>query len=396
MIETLFSKSNQATDKRLFFIEVSIIKKIPFVDLKSQYLNLKQEFDEAILKVVSETAFISGKYAQEFEKSFAEYLGIKHCISCANGTDALEIGLKAIGVGIDDEVLVPANTWISTAEAVTNIGAKVVFVDNDPLFYNIDPSKIEEKITPKTKAIIVVHLYGLSAEMDEIMVIAKKYNLKVLEDCAQAHGAKYKEKTVGTFGDVATFSFYPSKNLGAFGDAGGVVTDSDEVAEKARLIANHGQISKNRHILEGRNSRLDGIQAAVLSIKLPHLESWIEARRKHAETYNSLLVNSGLLLPSSPEYSRHTYHLYVIQVPNRDRVQAKLAQEGIETGVHYPIALPLMEAYSYLEHQPFDFPIASLQMDKLLSLPMYAELTDEMIEKVCYCLKNAIALTATN
>lgn len=306
----------------------------------------------------------------------------------------MEIALKAIGIGRGDEVLVPANTFLATAEAVTNIGGKVVFADNDPVFYNLDPAKIEEKITSKTKAIIVVHLYGLPAEMDEIMAIAKKHNLKVLEDCAQAHGAKYKGKTVGTFGDAATFSFYPSKNLGAFGDAGGIVTNSDEVAEKARMIANHGQISKNRHILEGRNSRLDGIQAAVLSIKLPHLNEWIEARRKHAETYNSLLAASGLLLPSAPEYSTHTYHLYVIQVENRENVQAKLAQEGIETGVHYPIALPLMEAYSYLNHQSSDFPVASAQMGKLLSLPMYAELTDEVIEYVCYCLKNAISMTA--
>ncbi len=306
----------------------------------------------------------------------------------------MEIALKAIGIGIGDEVLVPANTFLATAEAVTNIGGKVVFVDNDPVFYNLNPTKIEEKITPNTKAIIVVHLYGLPADMDEIMAIAKKHNLKVLEDCAQAHGAKYKGKTVGTFGDAATFSFYPSKNLGAFGDAGGIVTNSNEVAEKARMIANHGQISKNRHILEGRNSRLDGIQAAVLSIKLPHLDEWIEARRKHAETYNSLLATSGLLLSSAPEYSTHTFHLYVIQVENRENVQAKLAQEGIETGIHYPIALPLMEAYSYLNHDPSDFPVASAQMGKLLSLPMYAELTDEMIEYVCYCLKNAISMTA--
>ncbi len=350
---------------------------------------MKDELDAAILKVVAETAFISGRYAKEFEESFAEYIGVQHCVAVANGTDALEIGLQAIGVGVGDEVLVPANTWISTAEAVTNIGATVVFVDIDDKFYNLDSSKIEAKITPKTKAIIPVHLYGLAAEMDEIMAIAKKHNLKVLEDCAQAHGATYNGKTVGTFGDVATFSFYPSKNLGAFGDAGGIVSNSSEVAEKARLIANHGQLSKNRHTLEGRNSRLDGIQAAVLSVKLPHLNSWLEARRKHAETYNKLLADSGLTLPTAPEHSRHTYHLYVVQVPNREKVIAKLADDGIETGIHYPIALPLMEAYAYLGHQPSDFPVASAQMDKILSLPMYAELTDEMIERVCRSLKNA-------
>ncbi len=357
---------------------------------------MKDELDAAILKVVSETAFISGKYAKEFETSFAEYLGVNHCVAVANGTDALEIGLQAIGVGVGDEVIVPANTWISTAEAVTNIGAKVVFVDIDENFYNLDPSGIEEKITARTKAIIPVHLYGLPAEMDEILAVARKHKLKVLEDCAQAHGATYKGQTVGTFGDVATFSFYPSKNLGAFGDAGGIVSNSAEVAEKARLIANHGQIAKNRHTLEGRNSRLDGIQAAVLSVKLPQLESWLEARRKNAETYNNLLKDSGLTTPTAPEHSRHTYHLYVVRVPNREKVIAKLSEDGIETGIHYPIALPLMEAYAYLGHRPSDFPVASSQMDQILSLPMYAELTDEMIERVCQSLKNAIALSATN
>jgi dTDP-4-amino-4,6-dideoxygalactose transaminase len=324
---------------------------IPFVDLKSQYLSLKQEFDEAILKVVSETAFIGGKYAKAFEDAFAEYLGVNHCVGVANGTDALEIGLRAIGVGVGDEVLLPANTFFATAEAVGNVGAKAVFVDIEPNFYNINPWKIEEKITPRTKAIIPVHLYGLPAAMDEIMAIARKHGLKVLEDCAQAHGATYKGKTVGTFGDVATFSFYPSKNLGAFGDAGAIVSNSAETAETARLIANHGQIAKNRHSLIGRNSRLDGIQAAVLSVKLPHLDAWLEARRRNAALYNELLKDSGLPLPLAPEHSRHTYHLYVVSVPNRAAVQQKLSDEGIETGLHYPTALPFNEAYAHHSYQ---------------------------------------------
>jgi dTDP-4-amino-4,6-dideoxygalactose transaminase len=368
---------------------------IPFVDLKSQYQSLKHEFDEAILKVVAETAFISGKYARAFEEAFAEYLGVQHCIAVANGTDALEIGLKAIGVGVGDEVLVPANTFFATAEAVGNVGAKPVFVDIEPNFYNLDPSKIEEKITPRTKALIPVHLYGLPAEMDEIMALAQKHGLKVLEDCAQAHGATYKGKTVGTFGDVATFSFYPSKNLGAFGDAGAIVTNNAETAEIARLIANHGQIAKNRHSLIGRNSRLDGIQAAVLSVKLPHLDAWLEARRRNAALYNELLADSGLQLPFAPEHSRHTYHLYVVQVPNREAVQQKLSEAGIESGTHYPTALPFLEAYAHLNYQPTDFPVAHAQMDKILSLPMYAELTEEMIERVCQTLKSAIVMSAT-
>lgn len=365
--------------------------RVPFVDLKAQYLSLKHELDEAIMKVVSETAFISGKYAAVFEASFAEYIDVNHCVACANGTDALEIGLQAIGVGPGDEVLVPANTFIATAEGVSNIEAKPVFVDCDPLYYNIDPKRIEEKITPKTKAIIAVHLYGLPAEMDEIVTIARKHGLKVLEDTAQAHGATYKGKKAGSFGDVATFSFYPSKNLGAFGDAGAIVTNDKEVAERARLIANHGQIAKNRHTIVGRNSRMDGIQAAVLSVKLPHLDSWLEARRSHARAYKELLAASELILPVEPEYSRHVYHLYVVRVADRGTVAAKLNEAGIETGIHYPTALPFMEAYGYLNHTPTDLPVAHSQMSNLLSLPMYAELTDEMIVEVCKQLKNTVS-----
>ena len=365
--------------------------KVPFVDLKAQYLSLKDEFDSAIAKVVSETAFVSGRYAAAFEESFAEYLGVEHCVAVANGTDALEIALRAIGVEPDDEVIVPANTFLATGEAVTNIGARVVFVDNDPVYYNIDPAKIEEKITSKTKAIIPVHLYGLPAEMDAIMAIAGKHGLKVLEDCAQAHGSTYKGQKVGSFGDAATFSFYPSKNLGAFGDAGAIVTNNPEYADKARLIANHGQISKNRHTIEGRNSRMDGIQGAVLSVKLPHLDGWLDARRQHERLYGELLKDTDMILPLAPGYSRHTYHLYVVRVANRDIVQTKLGDAGIETGIHYPTALPFMEAYEYVGATPPDFPVAHSQMSGLLSLPMYAELTDEMIEYVCLNLQNAVS-----
>lgn len=368
--------------------------KVPFVDLKAQYLSLKDEIDAAVAGVMAETAFISGKYATAFENEFAEYLGESHCIACANGTDAIEIALKAVGAEPGDEVLLPANTFIATAEAVSNIGAKPIFVDIEPTSYNIDPEKIEEKITPRTRAIIAVHLYGLPAEMEKIMAIAQKHDLKVLEDTAQAHGATYKGQKTGTFGDVATFSFYPSKNLGAFGDAGAIATNNKEIAARARLIANHGQAAKNLHTIEGRNSRMDGIQAAVLSVKLPHLEDWLEARRANARTYDDLLRGSGLILPISPEHSRHTYHLYVVQVDDRDAVQTKLGEAGIETGTHYPIALPFMEAYRYLDHQLSDFPVAHSQMSRILSLPMYAELTKGQIEYVCSTLNNAISLSA--
>ena len=364
--------------------------KVPFVDLKAQYLSLKNEFDAAIAKVVSDTAFIGGRYAAAFEEAFAEYLGVEHCVAVANGTDAIEIALQAVGVEAGDEVLLPANTFIATAEGVSNIGAKPIFVDIDPLFYHIDPAKIEEKITPRTKAIIAVHLYGLPADMDSIMPIAFKHGLKVIEDTAQSHGATYKGQKVGSFGDAATFSFYPSKNLGAFGDAGAIVTNNIETADRARLIANHGQAAKNRHTIIGRNSRMDGIQAAVLSVKLPHLDSWLEARRSRAKLYNEILSDSDFVLPIEPEHARHTYHLYVGQVPDRDAVQAKLGEAGIEAGVHYPTALPFMEAYAHLGLVPSDFPVAHSQMSRILSLPMYAELTDEMIEYVCEALKASV------
>lgn len=369
--------------------------KVPFVDLKAQYLGLKHELDSAISSVVGETAFISGRYADAFEKSFAEYIGVSHCVACANGTDAIEIALEAVGVKPGDEVIVPANTWISTAEAVTTVGATPVFCDSDAKTYNIDPARIEEKITPKTTAIIPVHLYGLPAEMYAIMQIARRHGLKVIEDCAQAHGATYHGRRVGSFGDAATFSFYPSKNLGAFGDAGGIVTNDSEIAAVARLIANHGQVAKNRHSIEGRNSRLDGIQAAVLSVKLPHLEGWIEARRSHASLYRELLAGTGIVRPVEPEGLRHTYHLYIVQVAGRDAIQQRLADLGIETGVHYPTALPFMEAYAGRGQSPADFPVAHAQMGQLLSLPMYAELTDEMIAVVCRELRSAVRLRAS-
>src|SRR5688572_13655014 len=269
-----------------------MVMKVPFVDLKAQYLSLKDEFDAAISQVVSQTAFVGGRYAAAFESEFAEYLGVGHCVAVANGTDAIEIALKAVGIEPGDEVLVPANTFFATAEAVGNIGAIPVFVDCDAATYNIDAAKIEERITSNTKAIIPVHLYGLPADMDAIMPIASKHGFKVIEDCAQAHGATYKGRKVGSFGDAATFSFYPSKNLGAFGDAGAIVTNSAEVADSARLIANHGQPAKNRHTIVGRNSRIDGIQAAVLSVKLKHLDKWLDARRENAAIYNDLLAGS--------------------------------------------------------------------------------------------------------
>lgn len=365
--------------------------KIPFVDLKAQYDSIKAEIDHAIASVINETAFIKSPYIAAFEKSFAEYLGIKHCIGCANGTDAIEIALRVLEVGPGDEVIVPANTWISTAEAVTTAGAKVVFVDNHPELYTIDASQIEGKITANTKAIIPVHLYGLPAEMDSIMRLASQYNLKVIEDCAQCHGATYKGKTTGTFGDIATFSFFPGKNLGAYGDAGGIVTNDDELARMCRMIGDHGRLGKYDHGLEGRNSRLDGLQAAILSAKLPYLTQWTDARRSNALVYDHYLSKLDIQRPVAPNDSRHVYHLYVIQVPQREIIQERLQEKGIATGIHYPIALPLLSAYQYLGHTASDYPVAAAGMNRILSLPMYAEMTEEKIKYVVECLADALS-----
>jgi len=364
--------------------------KIQFVDLKAQYDSIKDEIDRAIATVIDETAFIKSSYIGDFERAFAAFLGVKNCVGCANGTDAIEIALRALGIGSGDEVLVPANTWISTAEAVTTAGAKVTFVDNHPELYTIDVSKIEEKITPNTRAIIPVHLYGLPAEMDTIMALARKYNLRVIEDCAQCHGATYKGKTTGTFGDIATFSFFPGKNLGAYGDAGGIVTNDDELAKFCRMIGDHGRLGKYDHGLEGRNSRLDGLQASILSAKLPHLKDWTAARRKNAEIYDHYLSKLDIQRPIAPADSTHVYHLYVIQVPQRERIQEHLQSKGVATGIHYPIALPLLSAYKYLGHTAQDFQVAAAGMTRILSLPMYAEMNEEKIAYVASALAEAL------
>jgi len=363
---------------------------VQFVDLKAQYQSIKGEIDSAINNVISETAFISGKYALKFEEEFASFLGIKHVVSCANGTDSLEILLKAYGIGEGDEVIVPANSWISTSESVTTAGAKVVFVDADAHTYTINTALIEKAITSKTKAIIPVHLYGCPADMDPIMELASKHNLVVIEDCAQAHGAKYKGKMIGTIGHASSFSFYPGKNLGAYGDAGGMATNDDEIATKIRMIANHGRLGKHDHGIEGRNSRLDGIQAAILSAKLPYLNKWTDARIKNAAIYNECLKGSGLQIPITPDYAKHVFHLYVVKVKNREKVQETLKLKEIETGIHYPIALPLLKAYEYQGHTAEDFPVSSTQMGELLSLPMYAEITEEQIRYVCNSLMEAV------
>lgn len=361
------------------------MQSIPFVDLKKQYLSIKDQIDRAISDVISNSAFIGGSYVQQFEKEFAEYCGTKHCIGVGNGTDSLYIALKSLGIGVGDEVITSAFSFIATSEAITLSGAKTVFVDIDPMSYNIDVSKIEERITDRTKAIIPVHLYGRPAEMDKIKEIAVKYDLKVIEDAAQAHGAHYRDQKVGSMGDIASFSFYPGKNLGAYGDGGALVTDDDELANRARKIANHGRISKYDHEMEGVNSRLDGIQAAILTIKLNYLDKWTANRISNAETYYEHLQKSDLQIPLNTNSVRSVFHLYVIRLQknNRDAFRDKLSSEGIATGIHYPIALPFLKAYAYLNHKDSEFPEARRASNEVVSLPMYPELNPQQINYIC-------------
>ncbi|EKS07980.1 DegT/DnrJ/EryC1/StrS family aminotransferase [Leptospira santarosai] len=369
-------------------------KQISFVDLKAQYFGLNQEIDRAIDSVIHRTAFIGGSgngHTKEFEEKFSDFLGIKHCISCANGTDSLEILLKSFGIGVGDEVIVPALSWISTSESVSNVGAKPVFVDIEENHYTIDCNLIEEKITTRTKAIIPVHLYGHPADMNRILELAGKYNLFVLEDCAQAHGAEYEGRLVGTIGHAGSFSFFPGKNLGAYGDAGGIVTQDDEIASKARMIANHGQKEKHNHILEGRNSRMDGIQASVLNVKLPRLKKWTDDRRKNSETYRQELQNQDLLLPKEAENVKHVYHLFVIRSKKRIQLQSALKKEGVETSIHYPTPLPFLTAYSQEGYSKDDFPVAVRCCEEILSLPMFPELSKPDIQYISNIIKKELS-----
>ena len=361
---------------------------IPFVDLKAQYNSIKEEMDTAIHAVIDNTAFVAGHYAHQFEQQFADFIGVKHCIGCANGTDSLEMLLKAMGVGPGDEVIVPAISWISTSEVVSTVGATPVFVDVHPQYYTIDIDKIEEKITSKTKAIIPVHLYGQPVDMPRLMQLARKHHLKVLEDCAQAHGAQINGQMIGTFGDCASFSFYPGKNLGAYGDAGGMVTNNDEIAKIARMIGNHGQQGKHNHLMEGRNSRLDGLQAAVLSVKLKYLHQWTECRIVNANKYSELLKNAEVTIPTVIEGGKHVFHLYVIRTQNRDAVMQYLKDAGIGVAIHYPTALPLLKCYESRGYTKEDFPVAYAVTQEIISLPMYAELSDKHIQEVTKLLHN--------
>lgn len=365
---------------------------ISLVDLGIQYQNMKSEIDEAIASTLTQTAFIGGQRVVQFEEEFARYLGVDHVISCGNGTDSLEILLEVFGVGVGDEVLVPALSWISTSEVVATRGATPVFVDVDPDTYVMDPAQAEAKITERTKAIIPVHLYGHPADMPTLMDIARQHDLRVIEDCAQAHGATIEGRKIGTWGHAASFSFFPSKNLGCYGDGGAMVVPDEPLADQARMIARHGQKTRHDHRLHGRNSRLDALQAAILSVKLPYLEEWTELRIQHAQRYHELLKDvAEVQLPVTQPDCRHVFHVYVIRSPKRDELKEYLAEHGVQSIVHYPVALPFQACYDDLGLRPEDFPVSYQYQHEVLSLPMYPELTEEAIGQVADAVKQFYA-----
>jgi len=365
-------------------------EKIPLVDLKAQYLSIKPEIDQAIQAVIQDTAFIGGQYLKQFEDAFSGFCTAKHCIGVGNGSDALYIALRALGVGKGHEVITVANSFIATAEAISMAGAKVVFVDCDPETYTIDVKQVTGVITERTKAIIAVHLYGHPADMGALKKVADEHGLYLIEDAAQAHGGGINGRRVGTFGHLACFSFYPGKNLGAYGDGGAITTDSDELSINCRMIANHGRTQKYDHEFEGVSSRLDGLQAAILNVKLRYLERWNEKRRAIAALYGEVLSDSEVITPLEREGFRHVYHLYVVRVKNRDHVRATMQEENISTGIHYPIALPHLQAYRYLNHGADDFSVALKCSQDILSLPIYPELRREQVEYICEQLKTAV------
>jgi dTDP-4-amino-4,6-dideoxygalactose transaminase len=354
--------------------------KVPFVDLHAQYLTIKDEIDSAIAEVIAESAYIRGRHVDAFEQAWAGALGVKRCVSCANGTDAIYIALRGLGLKAGDEVITSAHSWISTSETITQAGGRVVFCDTEEETFTIDPDDIERKVTATTVGIIPVHLYGQPADMSAIMNIARRHNLWVIEDCAQSHLATYKGQYVGTFGNAATFSFYPGKNLGAYGDAGCLVTNDDRLADWMATFARHG--GKGDHVMEGINSRMDGLQAAILNAKLPHLPAWTESRRRVAARYDELLDDvGGVITPRVSPDRDHVYHLYVIRTENRDILREYLSKAGISTVLNYPKALPFFPAYAYLGHNPEDFPRAYFNQSRILSLPIYPEINDEVL---CY------------
>jgi len=370
---------------------------VPFLDLKVQYQSIKQEIDPAIQNVIDNAAFILGKSVADFESDFAKAHNVKYCCGVSSGTDANHLVLWALGLKPGDEVIIPANTFIATAWGATLCGAKPVFVDCEPDSYNIDPAKAEKAITKKTKAIVAVHLYGQPADMDPLNEIARKHNIYLVEDCAQSHLAEYKGKKAGGLSEAASFSYYPGKNLGAYGEGGAVTTNNPEIAQKVKMIRDHGAVQKYNHEIFGHNYRMEGIQGAVLGVKLKHLDKWTDGRRRVAAKYRELLRDlKNIKVPVEMPYAKHVYHLYVIQVRSgdkqndnqkRDALQKYLGDNGISTGLHYPIPLHVQPCFRDLNYKKGDFPVTEQLAETGLSLPMYPELKDDQIEYVCSKIK---------
>lgn len=360
------------------------MSKIPLVDLHAQYETIKPEIDAAIQRTIDRTAFILGPEAKQFEDHFATYCNVKHAIGLDSGTAALHLAIMALGIGAGDEVITTAHTFIATAEPISLLGARPVFADIDPRTYNMDPDKLEAAITPRTKAIIPVHLYGQPAELGPILDIARKHNIPVIEDAAQAHGALYRDQKIGSLGDMACFSFYPGKNLGAYGDAGALVTNDDALAQKIRMLRDHGRTSKYEHEITGYGYRLDGIQGAILDAKLAHLPEWNAKRRAHADYYTELLSNidDSIVTPYEPAHVRAVYHLYVIRTRKRNELLEYLKTQDIEAGIHYPVPLHLQPVYKNLGYAKGAFPETEKAAEEILSLPIYPELTHAQMERV--------------
>ena len=368
------------------------MNKIPLVGLYDQYQIIKPEIDEAIQGIINRSAFVGGEDVRRFEEEFAEYCEAKACVGVGNGTDAIYLTLRAMGVGDGDEVITVAHTFIATSEAISMTGARPVFIDINEATMLMDPALIEPAITPRTKAIIPVHLYGQPCDMDAIMVIAERHGLKVIEDAAQAHGARWRGRRVGSIGDASCFSFYPGKNLGAFGDAGAVVSNDTDLIERIRMLANHGRLEKYTHKMEGVNSRLDAMQAAILRVKLRHLEQWNESRRRHADFYCESFSGGVMQLPVVHEHAEPVWHLFVVRVADREALQTLLKNAGIATGVHYPVPLHQQPAYEKHDAGKHELPVTERVAAQVVSLPMYPELTDSQLERIV----NAVSMSPAN
>jgi dTDP-4-amino-4,6-dideoxygalactose transaminase len=366
---------------------------VPFLDLKAQNRSIWDELQGALAPVMENAQFILGPAVERFENDFAEYVGVKHCVGLNNGTSALQMALIALDIKPGDEIITTPHTWISTSWAISYVGAKPVYVDIDPKSYNIDPARIEAAITTKTKAILPVHLYGQSADLTALRAIADKHGLVLLEDAAQAHGARWNGQRTGSVGHAGCFSFYPGKNLGAFGEAGAVVTNDADVAARIRRLRDHAQDGRHNHVEIGFNTRMEGVQGAVLQVKLKHLDGWNARRQAHAERYRQLLEGAkGVQTPKTPHPDAHVWHVYAVLVSGVDReaVRARMNEAGVATGVHYPTIVPLQPAYANLGHRPGDFPIAEDAASRCISLPMFAELMDEQIDHVAKTLRNCL------